>query len=118
MGKDFYYWNGQKRRVKNHPPEVETTYVTPAALTDECERMCQTVPANTEGWMQDVVISDREHKINLATATKCNGELGIWIYTTCDEPWEPDHKTFPKKWETFNYIETYSDQADMCAQCA
>ena len=105
-GKDFYYWNGQKRRVHNHPSKGGTSYVIPPVLDDECQRMCQTVPANTPGYMQDAIPSDYEHKISLANATKCVGrECG-------SIPVKEKH------WDTWNYIETYSDQADMCPKCA
>lgn len=117
-GKDFYYWNGQKRRVWNHPPAKGTGYVTAPVLNEECQRMCQKIPANTPGYMQDVVPSDREHKINLATATACDAQTGITIDVLCDYSWEKPHKTIPKKWDTWNYIETYTDQADMCKGCA
>ena len=117
-GKDFYYWNGQKRRVWNHPPAGNTTAIQQPLLNDECQRMCQTVPANTKGYMQDVVPSDREHKLNLATATACSAETGVSISLVCDYPWEKPHHMIPKVWETFNYIETYTEEADMCKGCA
>lgn len=107
-GKDYYYWNGQKRRVHNHPAKGGTSVVIPPVLNDECQRMCQTVPANTPGYMQDAIPSDYEHKINLATATNCTD------FTTCGGYWPKE----AKQWDTWNYIETYSDQADMCPNCA
>ena len=116
-GKDYYYWNGQKRRVRNHPPADGTTYTTPSKLNEECQRMCQTVPANTEGWMQDVVPSDRANKVNLATATVCSATGGLLQDDVCAEP-GGRMRQVPKVWETWNYIETYTDQADMCKGCA
>lgn len=113
-GKDVYHWNGQKRIVHNHPSAPGTLKMPPAQLNEECQRMCQTIPANTEGWMQDVIPSDYEHKINLATATACSEQTGIGMATFCTGP----QRTKPKVWETWNYIETYSDQADMCKGCA
>lgn len=119
-GKDNYYWNGQKRRVHNHPAASGMTSVRGPDLDKECQRMCQTVPANTDGWMQDMIPSDHENKINLATATQCNKHSGVWMAPICGDVTHPGFITGqpPKVWETWNYIETYSDQADMCKKCA
>ena len=120
-GKDYYFWNGQKRRVVNHPPEGNTTYIMQPRLFDECQRMCQTIPANTPGYMLDAIPYDHEHKLNLATASVCAGEQtapGASLKWMCDYTWEKPKKTIPKKWDTWNYIETYTDQADMCKGCA
>ncbi|CAF9922220.1 hypothetical protein IMSHALPRED_005624 [Imshaugia aleurites] len=116
-GKDYYYWNGQKRKVRNHPPADGTVYVKPPRLNDECQRMCQTVPANTVGWMQDTIPSDRDNRINLATATVCSAQSGVGADMLCAEPGGKVRER-PKKWETWNFMETYSDQADMCKGCA
>ena len=114
-GKDYYFWNGQKRMVHNHPSAPGTTKMPAPQLNKECQRLCQTVPANTEGWMQDNIPSDHEHKVNLGTATTCTGHEGTPIDWMCRMP---SLKPTPKVWETWNYIETYSDQADMCTGCA
>ena len=117
-GKDYYYWNGQKRKVHNHPSAPGTTKVAAPPLNEECQRMCQTVPANTEGYMQDVVPSDHEHKINLATQTMCDPRSGISMDLSCGDGRPGSLKQPPKTWETWNFIETYTDQADMCKGCA
>ncbi|KAF6227944.1 hypothetical protein HO133_007672 [Letharia lupina] len=113
-GKDNYYWNGQKRKVHAHPSAIGTIKMDAAPLVAECQRMCQTVPARTEGYMQDTLVSDYEHKINLATATTCSGSSGVGMGLLC----EGKNKVVPKVWDFWNYIETYSDQADMCKGCA
>lgn len=112
-GKDFYYWNGQKRRVHNHPPPGGTVMVKPKQLTEECERMCQTIPGLTQGTMMDTIESDRAHKNNIATASMCSPQSGIGMGLTCTQKLQG-----PKTWDFWNYIETYYDQADMCDGCA
>ena len=112
-GNDYYYWNGQKRMVHNHPAKTGTTSIPAPLLNEECQQMCQTVPG-IMGPMQDVIPSDHEHKINLATATTCSKYTGVGMDTFC----EGDAVEKPREWETWNYIETYSDQADMCKGCA
>ena len=112
QGKDFYFWNGQERMVRNHPPASGTLVTNSPELDGQCQRMCQTVPARTSGWMQDTIVSNHSSKIQLAEATLCK-EKSVrpeW-YGTCE------HEV-PKFWEAWNYIETYSDQADMCQHCA
>ena len=120
MGNDYYYWNGQKRKVVNHPPAGKTTYIKQPLLFDTCQRLCQTIPANTPGFMQDAIPYDHEHKLNLATGTVCAGEEpapGANLHWFCDYTWEKPKKNIPKVWETWNSIETYTDQADMCKGC-
>lgn len=111
-GKDYYYWNGQKRMVHNHPPAKGTTGIMGPQLDEECQRMCQTVPANTAGFMQDTILSDRDHKINLATETPCSSKSGVSM-GMCDYKGVNETQT----WDYWNYIETYTDQADMCKEC-
>ena len=113
-GKDYYFWNGQKRQVHNHPSAPGTTKMPAPQLNTECQRLCQTIPANTEGWMQDNIPSDHEHKIRLGTGTVCKGHEGTPLDWACHGHLLPK----PKLWEAWNYIETYSDQADMCTGCA
>ena len=110
-GKDYYYWNGQKRKVRNHPAASGTKNTSAPHLDDECQRMCETVPARTVGWMQDTIPSNHSNKINLATATVCDPRSAVGMGLSCGGE-------TPKVWETWNYIETYSDQADMCKGCA
>ncbi len=120
-GKDYYFWNGQKRRVHNHPAETGMKFVTPPVLNQECQRMCQTIPANTPGYMMDALPFDHAHKLNLAKATVCNPKANDGPPTAgiCDWPGQPPKASkHPKVWETWNYIETYTDQADMCPECA
>lgn len=120
MGKDYYYWNGQKRKVHNHPPPGLTTYAEQPLLFDTCQRLCQTIPANTPGYMQDAIPYDHDHKLNLETGAVCAGETGmpgVNMHLMCDYTWEQPKKTIPKVWETWNLIETYTDQADMCKGC-
>ena len=112
-GKDYYYWNGQKRMVHNHPPASGTTKMAAPELDEECQRMCQTVPANTPGFMQDTILSDHEHKINLATQTTCSSSSGVGMDSFC----EGRNAVPPKVWDFWNYVETYTDQADMCRGC-
>lgn len=112
-GKHYYYWNGQKRRVHNHPAVVGTTNTSASQLNEECQRMCQTVPAHM-GVVQDTILSDHNNKINLATAATCSPDSGLWMGPICAGP----RRTIPKKWEFWNYIETYSDQVDTCKGCA
>ena len=113
-GKDFYYWNGQKRGIRNHPPAAGTLTTASPELDGQCQRMCQTVPALTLGVMQDTLVSNHSSKITLAESTVCTeGNLRPQWYGTCDPG--DDIKKF---WEAWNYIETYSDQADMCKHCA
>ena len=111
-GKDFYYWNGQKRMVHNHPAVDGTTMTDAPQLNEECQRMCQTVPANTPGFMQDTILSDRDHKINLATETTCSPQSDVGMQMC-----EGKYADRPRVWEFWNYIETYTDQADMCDEC-
>ena len=71
--------------------------------------------------MLDNIPSDHEHKINLAEETVCSptGMDGPPIEKMCDYPGtEPKHHQIPKKWEVWNYIETYTEEADMCKGCA
>ena len=113
-GKDFYYWNGQKRGVRNHPPAAGTLYTASAELDGQCQRMCQTVPARTVGVMQDTIVSNHSSKITLAESTICTeANIRPYFYGTCDPG-----DDIQKVWEAWNYIETYSDQADMCKGCA
>ena len=113
-GKDFYYWNGQKRGVHNHPPAAGTLYTASSDLDGQCQRMCQTIPARTEGVMQDTIVSNHSSKITLAEATNCTeASIRPFFYGTCDPG-----DDIAKVWEAWNYIETYSDQADMCPHCA
>ena len=119
-GKDFYYWNGQWRQVHNHPAKEGTTKMAFDPLNDECQRMCQTVPGNTPGYMQDVYPSDHEHKIVLVKSTQCTPSPGtLWTSVdACLWPGNNPAKNPPRVWDTWNYIETYTDQADMCEWCA
>ena len=116
-GKDWYSWNGQWRRVHNHPSKEGTSKMPAGQLNEECQRLCQTVPANTPGYMQDAIPSDYEHQIELAHETPCTPSPGGWLsnYDAC-----PNIPTLDplKYWMTWNYIETYTDQADMCKGCA
>ena len=120
MGNDYYYWNGQKRKVQNHPPAAETTLFKQPLLFDTCQKFCQTIPANTPGYMQDAIPYDHDNKLNLATGTVCAGEEqmpGANMHMLCDYTYEKPKKTIPRVWETWNSIETYTDQADMCKGC-
>lgn len=116
-GKDYYSWNGQWREVHNHPAKDGTTKMPSPQLNEECQRMCQTIPCNTPGYMQDTLVSDHENKIILRVSQQCQKGVGPLTGSTCDKPGE-HKKTKPKTWETWNYIETYTDQADMCKGCA
>ena len=97
-GKDYYHWKGQRRMVDNHPPKAGTIFMKPEPLTSECQRLCQTIPANTKGYMMDTIESDYQHRIPLAG--------------------DPADKGHAKVWEFWNYMEVYGDQADMCEGCA
>ena len=112
-GNDYYYWNGQKRMVHNHPAQHGTDKVPQPQLNEQCQQMCQAVPG-IMAKKQDVIPSDHEDKIDLATATTCDKHTGVGMDTFC----EGDLVEKPRVWEAWNYIETYSDQADMCRRCA
>lgn len=119
-GYDYYYWNGQKRKVLNRPPREYTLNVTQPVLSDQCQRMCQKIPARTPGYMLDAIPYDHENKLILETATVCAGEIsmpGASMHVGCDYSWEKPKKVIPRTWEVWNWIETYSDQADMCKGC-
>ena len=89
-------------------------YTASPELDGQCQRMCQTVPARTPGVMQDTLVSNHSNKITLAESTVCKEKsVRPDFYHTCDPG-----DDIPKFWETWNYIETYSDQADMCKHCA
>ena len=118
-GKDWYGWDGQWRKVHNHPAKEGTGKMPPGKLNEECQRICQTMPANTPGYMLDVVPSDHEHKIELARSTVCTpsgGGTSNW--DACPWPGSNTRANPPRIWDTWNYIETYTDQADMCHGCA
>ena len=117
-GEDWYSWNGQWRRTHNHPSKEGTVKMPAAPLNEECQRMCQTLPANTPGFMLDNIPSDHENKIELGHVTKCTPSPGGGWLSSYDACWTIPPLDKPQVWDTWNYIETYSDQADMCDGCA